>query len=126
MVHAEETDSRIAFAATAVPITYASEGNLIGRRRPRHRTRHSISFVAYFARLRSCPILAGAGIDIGIEACAIECVEEARMEIPSNPPCICRTCVQRPWMQGFPSQKFARLVLMAQTMFPTGAPPSPP
>src|SRR6266702_3507079 len=78
-VNAEEASAGFAAAVRTSPITDTGEGNLIGRRLARKRSRAAVTTNPIHNRLLA--VLAGQRIHCGIQACAIECVEEGSVEV---------------------------------------------
>lgn len=87
-VHPEQAYSRVTASAAAIPVAYPRERDLVRGRSPWLRPCQAIIRIADFARLGPRAILAGAGVQIRIQAGAIERIEETRMEVPIVPPCM--------------------------------------
>ena len=119
-VNPEQASAGFATAIRTSPIANTSEGNLVCRRLARQRTSAAISANTVNHCFR--PILARLGVEVRVQASAIQRIEEASMEVTFQ------TALDVPDVRppavdaGLPRKKLGKFVSIEQTLLPTGAP----
>src|SRR5438552_334044 len=79
-VHPEQHSPGYATTLLTLPVAHAREGDLVGRRASRFRSRQPVSRIAHTVNHRPGAVVA-IGVDVRGQARAIQSVEEASMEV---------------------------------------------